>query len=60
MKVNQRVQLGGADGPEGTVTRVEPSGRFRVTYDSHGRLKRAPRERYWYDPESARNFHYPR
>lgn len=59
MKLGTRVQLGTPQGPIGTVTKVEASGRFRVSYDSHGRQKRQPRERYWYDPDTARSFRRP-
>jgi hypothetical protein len=59
MHAGQRVQLGTASGPEGIVTRVERSGRFRVTYDTPERRKGQRRERYWYPADAARMFHYP-
>jgi hypothetical protein len=60
MYVNQRVQLGTASGPVGTVTRIESSGKFRVTYDNPGRRKSQQRDRYWYPADAERMFHYPR
>jgi len=59
MQTGQRVQLITPQGPVGTVTRVSPDGSFRVSYDSHGRQKRRPRERYWYPADAARNFRQP-
>lgn len=57
--MNDRVQLGTPAGPEGTVTRLTPDGQFRVSYDSHGRKRWAPRQRMWYPAGAARNFHTP-
>jgi hypothetical protein len=44
----------------GTVTRIESSGKFRVTYDNPGRRKSQQRDRYWYPADAERMFHYPR
>lgn len=55
MKVGQRVQLKFNPSHGGTVSAVTPDGRFRVSWDSHGRTPRQPRVRLWYGPDALPN-----
>lgn len=53
MNTGDRIHVRNAPGNTGTVSRVVPGLRFRVTWDDPGRPKGRPRARHWY-PDSYR------